>query len=74
MITSSAENTVTFLLMTITLRSLVCQFISFPRSMECKNIILHETTNVTDESPVIIKKKKEFKAPNDWWLDKDVSY
>lgn len=42
--------------------------------MECKNIILHETTNVTDESPVIIKKKKEFKAPNDWWLDKDVSY
>lgn len=30
--------------------------------MECKHIILHGTSNVTDESSVIMKDKKEFRV------------
>ena len=41
--------------------------------MEWKHIILHETSNVTDESSVITKDKKEFRVSrkSSGWSDKN---
>lgn len=45
--------------------------------MESKHIVLHETTNGTDESSVITQEKSlrsAERALNSGWLDKNVFY